>query len=247
MSKKRVVRQFKKSPELVRQTLLGGLSKATRKVSAWVQLVRRASQVVFFISLTVTIILSGLYFAPDVYYYLAPFDKEVISQIDQSQISSAQDVKQDELVFLPDINPNLPEDKWIIIPKIGVRTALRDTQDPEEALREGVWLSPDYGQPGSLKMPMIVAAHRWGYKVWWKDDYWKYHSFYFLPDLEEGDRVEIIADQRKWVYEIYAGDEGQEITDYSADLILYTCKFLNSPQRYFRYAKLIDLSLDSQG
>lgn len=108
-------------------------------------------------------------------------------------------------------------------------------------------MAPDYGKPGDeYNLPIILAAHRFGWDWWWQTDYWKYHSFYNLPELEPGDMVEIIADQRKWIYEIYAGEQGEEITDYEANLILYTCKFLNSPLRHFRYARLINLDQNTQ-
>jgi len=148
--------------------------------------------------------------------------------------------------YLPPQDPTLPEGEWITIPRIGVRTQLRETHDPEEAMQLGVWKVPDFGDPGQLNYPMIVAAHRFGWDWWWQSDYWKYHSFYLLPDTEPGDRVEIIADQRKWVYEMYAGEEGEEISDYEADLILYTCKFLTSPIRHFRYARLINPEANTQ-
>ncbi|MFZ5376213.1 MAG: hypothetical protein ACOZAN_00905 [Patescibacteria group bacterium] len=145
--------------------------------------------------------------------------------------------------YLPPIDVSLPEGEWIVIPKIGVYSQLRSTQDPDEALEQGIWMAPDYGKPGDRELPMIVAGHRFGWDWWWQSDFGKKNSFNMLPSLVEGDQVEIISGQRKWVYEIYAGEEGQEITDYSADAIFYTCKHLNSPIRYFRYAKLLDPSL----
>lgn len=141
---------------------------------------------------------------------------------------------------LPPINPNLPVGDWLIIPKIGVRSQLQATTNYEDALATGLWRAPDFGKPGSLELPMIVAGHRYGWKWWWKDEYWKYNSFNLLPELQVGDRVEVISEQRKWTYEIYAGAEGTEITDYDADLILYTCKYLQSPLRFFRYARLVE-------
>jgi len=147
--------------------------------------------------------------------------------------------------YKPPFNPNLPTGNWLIIPRIGVRSELQQTENYEEALNTGIWWVPEFGGPGDRSKPMIVAGHRYGFDWWWKDDYWKYHSFYNLPDLEPGDRIEIIADQRKWVYEIYAGEEGEEISDYQADLILYTCKHLDSPIRIFRYAKLVEIEGES--
>lgn len=148
--------------------------------------------------------------------------------------------------YQPPRDETLPEGQWIVIPRIGVRTELQATVNPEEALNTGVWRVPDFAAPGEFDKPMILAAHRYGWQWWWQTDYWKYHSFYLLPDLKPGDTVEVIADQRKWVYEIYAGEEGGDITDYQADLILYTCKFLNSPVRHFRYARVIDPTKNTQ-
>ena len=142
----------------------------------------------------------------------------------------------------PEREENLPEGNWLTIPRIGVRTEILESEDPEEALVKGVWRAPEFGSPGDIKQPMILAAHRYGYNWWWRGEYWKYHSFYLLPDLEPGDVVEVIADKRKYMYEIYAGEEGVEISDYNADLILYTCKFLTSDIRHFRYARIIDPS-----
>lgn len=141
--------------------------------------------------------------------------------------------------YLPETNATLPEGDLIIVPRIGVNTTLQRTETAEEALETGVWWVPDFGLPGDLDKPMIVAGHRFGWQWWWKTDYWKYHSFYKLTELEPGDRIEIISEQRRWIYEVYATEESEEITDYHADLILYTCKHLNSPIRYFKYASLV--------
>ncbi len=136
-------------------------------------------------------------------------------------------------------DPTLPEGTWISIPKIGVNTQALALENSETALEKGVWLVPEFGRPGDAAQPTIMAAHRYGWKWWWQNDYWRLHSFYLLTETQPGDLIEIVNDQKKYVYEIYAADEGDHITDYSADLILYTCKFLNSPVRYFRYAKLL--------
>lgn len=157
-------------------------------------------------------------------------------------------VKTESVVqhYLPPTDPTLPDGDWLVIPRIGVRTKLQKTATANEALATGVWWVPDFGNPGYDNLPMILAGHRFGWKWWWRDEYWKYNSFYLLPDTEPGDRVEIISDHRKWIYEIYAGTEGDEITDYSADLILYTCKYLTSPIRFFRYARIIDPNTNTQ-
>lgn len=148
--------------------------------------------------------------------------------------------------YTPPRDETLPEGDWLVIPRIGVRTPLRKTTNPDEALDKGVWHVPDFGTPGDRTQPMILAAHRFGWQWWWKDEYWRYNSFYNLPETEPGDIIEVISDKRKWTYEIYAGEEGEDITDYNADLILYTCKYLQSPVRHFRYARIIDPTVMTQ-
>jgi hypothetical protein len=198
------------------------------------------------------VLASLILFGPKVYYSL--FSSQTVKQSstvsnngvdsnhNQAASNSGQiatDSAQVKKVYVPTKNPDLPTGDWLVIPRIGVRSELQPTEDPETALATGIWWVPDFGKPGEMDQPMIVAAHRYGWQWWWKTDYWRYHSFYNLPQTEPGDIVEVISGQRKWLYEIYAGGEGTKITDYEADLILYTCKFLNSPVRYFRYANLV--------
>lgn len=184
-------------------------------------------------------------FAPTLYFRF--FTHEVVPvQTEQTGTplggTFTPPVAEQREVQLPPQEDTLPEGNWLIIPRIGVNTEILESEIPEESLIKGVWRVPEFGKPGVATEPMILAAHRFGYNWWWQGEYWKYHSFYLLPDLEPGDIVEVISDQRKYLYEIYAGEEGVEITDYNADLILYTCKFLTSDIRHFRYARRIDPS-----
>ena len=98
---------------------------------------------------------------------------------------------------------------------------------------------PDFGDPYNREKPTILAAHRFGYLAW-SVKYRLANSFYNLPKLKVGDRIEVNWLKRKYMYEVYATGEGKEITDYTADLILYTCKFLESPIRLFAYARLVE-------
>ncbi|MGD9129700.1 MAG: hypothetical protein PVJ09_04400 [Candidatus Woesebacteria bacterium] len=206
--------------------------------------------------IVVSLLSTAILFGPKLYYQVFPHQVPAISasQVttalaeDSISINSKEETEDivEEVVYEPEFDPNLPIGDWLIIPKIGVRSQLQATEEADTALETGIWLVPDYGKPGDRDLPMIVAGHRYGWQWWWKDDYWRYHSFYLLPDLEPGDTIEVISSQRKWVYEIYAGEEGEEISDYEADLIVYTCKHLNSPIRHFRYAKLIDPNKDTQ-
>lgn len=141
---------------------------------------------------------------------------------------------------LPEKDLTLPIEPTIRIPSIGVETTILESpiEEYETALRQGVWIVPDFGVPVEQGPPVILVAHRFGY-LSWTQAYREKNSFYKLPELENGDIVEIIWDQRKFVYEIYLGEDGTEISHYSTDLILYTCRFLESDIRIFRYARLI--------
>lgn len=204
---------------------------------------------VFWSLMAVIVVILGALFAPKLYYAVVPPDTTHIALPNDTtgnavvgeggQSTPLAELFEQKQAYLPPRDETLPEGNWLVIPRIGVRTPLQRTERPEEALATGVWQAPDFAEPGDTSKPIIVAAHRFGWKWWWQSEYWKYHSFYLLPETEVGDRVEIIYDKRRWVYELYAVAEGMEIQDYSADLILYTCKFLNSDIRYVRYARLV--------
>ena len=142
--------------------------------------------------------------------------------------------------YQPRLDTSLPLENRVSIPSVGINTKINEMpyENYEEALKVGVWRVPDFGTPYERKAPVILAAHRYGY-LRWSVPYRLKNSFYNLPKVKVGDTVEIIWRQRKYIYEVYAEGKGEEITDYSADLILYTCEDLNSPVRIFKYARLI--------
>lgn len=204
-----------------------------------------------FVFFTVSsIALLVLLFGPSLYYKVFPGDPVPLTTTETGtplggRFDSGTAQRQ---VPLPPYDETLPDGTWLIIPRIGVRAEIQENENSEVALEKGVWRVPDFGKAGDVSKPMILAAHRYGYIWWWKNgsQYWRYNSFYLLPDLQQGDLVEVISEKRKYVYEIYAGEEATEISDYNADLILYTCKFLNGDLRFFRYARLLDPSKDTQ-
>ncbi len=144
--------------------------------------------------------------------------------------------------YQPILNPQLPTENRLSIPSIGVDTAIGEamTDNYELALKKGVWRVTDFGTASDRNLPFILAAHRFGYLAW-TNSYRHYNSFYNLPKVKEGDTVEVIWKQRKYIYEIYGISEGTDVEDYNADLILYTCRDLNSPVRIFRYARLLEI------
>lgn len=140
---------------------------------------------------------------------------------------------------------SLPEGHYLSIPKIGVDTVIweGESDNYDKALKKGVWRVNDFASPAEAlakegRKPTILAAHRFGY-LEWTQEYRLKNAFYNLPKLKNGDMVEIIWDQHRYTYQVQKVEEGTEITDYTSDLILYTCKFLVSPARIFVYARLI--------
>jgi sortase (surface protein transpeptidase) len=144
--------------------------------------------------------------------------------------------------YQPRFDASLPLENRIRIPSIGVDTVIQESTLGyyEEALKKGVWRVSDFGTPYTRNRPTIMAAHRFGYLAW-TNIFRRENSFFSLPKLKEGDIVEIIWRQRKYVYEVYSTEESEEISNYSADLILYTCEALSSPIRIYKYARLLEI------
>ena len=144
--------------------------------------------------------------------------------------------------YQPKVNKSLPVESTMIIPSVGIETVINEATKAnyEEALRLGVWRVTDFGTPYERELPTILAAHRYGY-LKWSIPYRLKNSFYNLPKLKVGDTVEIDWRQRKYIYEVYKESNGEDIEDYSADLILYTCESLNSPIRIIKYGKLLEI------
>lgn len=172
-----------------------------------------------------------------------------VSKLDISSILAKPVVKEGIVTekpyvdeYQPRYDSTLPLTNELIIRSVGISTEINESpiSNYEDSLKKGVWRVPDFGTPYSREVPTILAAHRYGY-LRWTIPYRLKNSFYNLPKVKEGDTVEIVWRQRKYTYEVYKTTTGEEITDYTADLILYTCESLNSPIRVFKYARLLQV------
>jgi hypothetical protein len=141
--------------------------------------------------------------------------------------------------FIPDLDPSLPKENGVIIDKIDVQGQIHEGTDWENILKLGVWRVPDFGTPENNTLPIILAAHRWGY-LSWSAAFRKLNSFYNLPKLAIGDTIKIVWNQRPYEYKVYSVGTGTKITEYKANLILYTCQMWNSPVRFFVYANRVN-------
>ena len=162
-------------------------------------------------------------------------------RLSKTEVSQLSTVNAKKPAYTPPYDPKLPITNHLTIPAIGVTTDLQEAtyDNYEEALKKGVWRVSDFGSPNDRSRPTILAAHRFGYLAW-SNLYRRQNSFFNLPKLKAGDLIEIDYQQRKYQYEVYATATGEAITDYSGDLILYTCESLVGKERDFVYARLIE-------
>lgn len=165
------------------------------------------------------------------------YNPEKEEDIDVKEVKEVEELEEPEKV-LPQLDFSLPAQKILKIPQIGVEGEIFEGEDYDTLLEQGIWRVHNFGTPED-DLVMILASHRFGY-ITWSSEHRNKNSFYHLPKTRVGDYVEIVWNQRLYEYEIYKVEESTKITDYSADLILYTCKLYNSPDRIFRYANRIN-------
>jgi len=201
---------------------------------------RRLAGVIAGIGLVILLV----FYLPSLAFWVSSSGKTIFFPLKEEKgtgtVSAPQPVLAAEEIYQPRLDKTLPLENKLTIPALGIETKINEApaEDYEEALKIGVWRADDSGTPFDRRSPTILAAHRYGY-LKWSVPYRLKNSFYNLPKLKVGETVEIVWRQRRYLYEVYAEGKGEEITDYSADLILYTCESLNSPVRIFKYARLL--------
>jgi sortase (surface protein transpeptidase) len=184
-------------------------------------------------------------FYPQIWYSVDKGATETEFTTIEKQVTILEDVEKDEIVKkevepgLPTIDTSLPTENYLRISSIYVDSEISQEPNADEGLEEGIWMVPNFGTPEYNDLPIIIAAHRFGY-VYWSSDFREKSTFYNLPKLKVGDRVQIIWGQRSYEYEVYKAEDNTQITDYNADLILYTCRMYNSPVRVFRYLNRVN-------
>lgn len=204
-----------------------------------------------FVSLGILLWVSASVFAllpswPHLYYRLFPQTSGTLASTIASTVAKDQTplltspiiTPETKEIPLPDVDPSLPKENGLLIDKIGVKGLVHEGTDWEKILKLGIWRVPNFGTPEDNSKPIILAAHRWGY-LDWSAAFRKLNSFYSLPKLAVGDTIKVIWNQRPYEYKVYSVSSGTKITEYNANLILYTCQMWNSPVRFFVYANKI--------
>ena len=193
-----------------------------------------------FILTAITLILIPT--TPYIIYRLKPSKTEeevekIVADLGE-YVEDTEDIPIEEIPKEDPINESLPKENYLIIDKISMYSPIDTGSNYTEVLKLGTWIVPNFGTPEENEEPIILAAHRFGY-IYWDRATREKISFTNLPKTEVGDTVEIVWGQREYIYEIYKAEESTYISDYTADLILYTCKYFSSPERIFRYARRV--------
>ena len=186
-------------------------------------------------------------YTPYVYYSLNANATDVeaksiinpLSEKDHSNLSLLPaNPAEPKVLENPPLDVNLPTENILSIPSIGVYGRINDGENAEKVHETGIWRASGYGNPENDGAPIILAAHRFG-DIRWSNDFRNLNSFYKLPDTQVGDKIIIIWNQRQYEYKIVEAFDSAYIDDYSEDLILYTCRMIDSDVRVFRYAKRV--------
>lgn len=188
--------------------------------------------------------LVAISFYPKIWYSIDQGATETEAYSIEEEVTILQTQKKEEIIKdissdLPPINESLTTESRVVISSIGVDSEIVVDTNPTGGLEKGIWIVPNFGTPEDNQLPIILAAHRFGY-VYWTSEFRLKSSFYNLPRLKVGDRIQIVWNQRSYEYEVYKAEDSTQITDYDADLILYTCRMYNSPIRVFRYLNRVN-------
>ncbi len=189
------------------------------------------------------VILILISYLPSFFYTLAGKTKAISSYLFETASGAKEEtLKAPKKEYQPPFDSQLPIENRLKITSIGVDTLINEAtyDNYEGALKKGVWRVSSFGTPFGREKPTILAAHRFGY-LKWSNLFRRKNSFYNLLKLKNGETVEIIWRQRKYTYAVYSESEGDKIEDYTADLILYTCRDLTSDLRIFKYARLLEI------
>jgi hypothetical protein len=176
--------------------------------------------------------------APHVLYRLSPKTPDILAKTIADTVPNPTITPPVTKPTLPDLDSTLSKENSLKITKIGVNGLIHEGENWEEILKTGIWRDPDLFTPETGR-PVILAAHRWGYLAW-TNNFRRLNSFFNLPKLKSGDNIEIIWNQRRYTYQVDEIFEGEIITDFDTDLILYTCQLWNSPVRVFVHAHRIN-------
>ena len=139
-------------------------------------------------------ILLGMTFYPSIWYSIDDSatdndansiqkEIEILEEKEKEDIKKGVEMEDNQ----PPINPLLTTTPTLKINNIGVDGEIHQGENAKAGLNKGIWIVPGYGTPDNNELPIIIAAHRFGY-AHWSSEFRTKSSFYNLPKLRVGDR-----------------------------------------------------------
>lgn len=147
------------------------------------------------------------------YEILAP---ELVYQIDKPN--------EDQIIEYIESEVELIENR-LFIPSIGVDMEIGEHKS---SLDFGGWVQ----STSNDGIPNLIAVHRFGWNTLSAEEKIKL-TLYHVNKLEKGDVVYIIWDKQLYTYEVYDITTGTNNPQNNVDLVIYTCKFLDTKERSF--------------
>ena len=172
--------------------------------------------------------------------YNPSFETELLSETDIVKNNATNwnfNIEEESADLSIPSNTAVSNNVTIKISSIGVETIIFESLNGEQALNKGAWRSPYGGTPDNNFLPIILSAHRWGYETY-SDEFRARNLFHNLPNINIGDYIIINWNNKEYRYKVTDLIESTQ-SEKTSDLILITCKYFNSPIRYFVYAALV--------
>jgi len=113
----------------------------------------------------------------------------------------------------------------LIIPSIGVDMEIGEH---ERHLDFGGWVQ-EINDEG---IPNLIAVHRFGFNSLTAEEKVK-QTLYHVNKLNEGDVIYLVWDKVLYEYEVKGIVSGVNNPEVKADLVIYTCRFVSSRDRFF--------------
>lgn len=171
-----------------------------------------------------------------------------------TSISADQDVPREQIVAPDYVSPVNEDSKSEVIvpsgeavtygyrvriPSQGLDTLIYECTTSEcGLLKNAAWRIPEFGTPEDEDIITVIAAHRWGPDNFSTEKRIK-ELFYSFDKVQQGELIEIDWAGKTYKYQVTFKEENTVITRDEDDLILFTCKYYDSPIRIVVYAKLI--------
>lgn len=163
------------------------------------------------IAIVVSVIILASPFLPIILYYVNPpiadpYFEEYVSTLkpilvskehrdEEATLTSQSNIASIGNAVSESIHTSKPEANTLVIPRIGVRIPIIESDNQSYALSRGSWLLPGTSIP-SYGSNTVVSAHRFKYLPPYKE------TFYLLDKLEDGDVFNVYWEGKEYRYRV---------------------------------------------